>query len=82
MTEPPKAAGTSYVVLEQMTQNDGPEVTKATYRLLTTVEATNGNSAIRKAIANKPGTYIAIPARSFAPVTVKVETQTVVKLST
>jgi hypothetical protein len=43
------------------------------------VEASNGNEAVRLA-AKQAGIYVAIPARSFQPVTVTVETQTVVKL--
>ena len=45
------------------------------------VEATSAASAIRKA-AEKEGTLVAIPERSFQPTLVTFQTQTVLKLGT
>lgn len=48
------------------------------------VEAPNANAAIRKVLSNRPaysGTYVAVPARSWKPVTVTAETQTVLKIA-
>lgn len=43
------------------------------------VEAHSAVDAIRKS-AKKSGVYVAVPARSFEPTTVTIETQTVVKV--
>ncbi len=70
-------ATTSYVVLKRA---DGPESEK-TWREIRALGATTARDAVRQVAAETPGTYIAVPARSMVPVTVKVEKQTVVKLS-
>lgn len=43
--------------------------------------AANAAAAVRAAAGEDEGQYFAVPARSFVPVTVKVETRTVVKLT-
>ena len=44
-------------------------------------QARSAHAAIRQALdQEQSGTYVAIPARSFQPVTVTVQTQTVLKL--
>lgn len=50
-----------------------------------TVAASSAEQAIRATVEgrtanDKSGTYVAIPARSFKPITVKAETTTVLKL--
>lgn len=67
-------AATSYVVLREDDQLGG-------YAFHSNVEAGSAESAIRKA-ALEEGTYVAVPARSFQPTKVKVETQTVLRLGT
>ena len=44
------------------------------------VEAVSAEAAIRKAVKDKGGTYVAVPLRSWAPVTVTVETKRTLKL--
>ena len=46
------------------------------------VEATSASTAIRKAAGENPGSYVAVPARSFQPVRVEVEKTVKVTLST
>lgn len=43
------------------------------------VEANSAPDAVRKTVKDG-GMYVAVPSRSFSPTTVKIETQTVVKL--
>lgn len=43
------------------------------------VEAVNGKAAIKK-VAKTNGVYVAIPAKSFQPVKVKLEQTTTIKL--
>jgi hypothetical protein len=45
------------------------------------VPAASGEAAIRKAVVDA-GTYVAVPARSWKPVQVRTETQTVIRLDT
>jgi hypothetical protein len=47
----------------------------------------SANAALRAAVntadtKNPSGTYVAVPARSWKPVTVSIETQTVIRLDT
>jgi hypothetical protein len=44
------------------------------------VEAVSAEAAIRKAVTDKGGTFVAVPLRSWAPVTVEVLTTRVLKL--
>jgi hypothetical protein len=68
-------ADTTYIVLRrsQPTEND--------WKLDSTVEATSADAAIRKANP-KDGLYVAVPARSWRPVTVRTETTTTIRLDT
>lgn len=77
-TAPPESAGTDYVILAK----DG-----ATWKQHRTVTARSADQAIRDHLktaggtpVNADGTYLAIPSRSFKPVTVKTETVTTLKL--
>lgn len=46
------------------------------------VECVSAEAAIRKAVdGDKGGTYVAVPVRSWAPVTVTVETKRTLKLA-
>lgn len=67
---------TGYVVLEQ-------DDSGAWRNAVPPVEAVSAEAAIRKAIdgGGASSTYVAIPVRSFKPVTVTVETKRVVKLA-
>lgn len=87
-TEPKTTSktGTAYIVLRKRDmeeQQDG----KPVYSLVGGFTATSPKGAIRQHVEAAPttnsgaGTYVAIPARSFVEKTVKVETQTVVKLA-
>jgi hypothetical protein len=73
---------TSYHVMRQITPGSPGEPQRwevhAAY-----VEAQSGQAAIRgSAVASeKPQTFIAVPSRSFRPVTVTVETKTQLKLT-
>jgi hypothetical protein len=44
-------------------------------------DAPNADQAIRQAV-DRPGLYVAVPARSWKPVAVTTETKTVLKLET
>jgi hypothetical protein len=48
-------------------------------------EANSGEQAIRQVLAQHPvdkGAFVAVPARSWKPVTVRTETTTVIRLDT
>ena len=45
------------------------------------VHARSAQSAIRESIEALPGEYVAVPVRSWKPVTVKVETKTALRFS-
>jgi hypothetical protein len=66
----------SYHIFEEFTESDGA---KAYRPVGANVQASSADTAIRQNVT-KNGVYVAVRARSFKPVTVKVETQTVVKL--
>lgn len=68
----PLASRTEYVVLTS--GDDG------LWKVGPAVHARSADEAIRSGSANIPGTYIAVPARSWKPVTVTVETVSRVKL--
>lgn len=68
--------GTTYVVLFR---DDSGYWTD-----LVTIQASSSDDAVRRAVvktANATGTYVAVPARSWKPVTVTVETSTKLKLT-
>jgi hypothetical protein len=74
-----ESAGTEYVILRF--NDDTDEWTEHGDH----VAGTNPSQAIRKHLAQFPeknpaGTFVAIPTRSFKPVTVKTETVTTLKL--
>ena len=68
-----------YVVLRQTRQGnaEGAE----TWERHDEAEAASAAAAIRVTADSATGFYVALPARSFKPVNVTVETQKVVKLS-
>lgn len=76
-------AETAYIVLRR--DEDGGGIAVGRWEALDTREtASSAEAAIRQALKDKPavplGTYVAVPARSWKPVTVKAETQTVLRL--
>lgn len=71
-----KQAGTDYLVFKQEAGGRGWEEE-------TTIRATSADAAIRRHLDGKTSTaesYVAVPARSWHPVRVKVETRSVVTL--
>jgi hypothetical protein len=72
---------TAYHILREI--KTGSEIT-GYEPVVANVEAASADAAIRAYFDRNTGatggTFLAIPARSWKPVTVKVETQTVVKL--
>jgi len=88
MADTSNSVETSYVVLRRATQKSGAMDDPAVPGWAWTVEnsnvpAANAEAAIRFACKtdNKPtGTYVAIPARSWKPVTVSAVQTTVLKL--
>jgi hypothetical protein len=69
---------TAYTILREA-KHVGSEVVLVYAPVEANVVAANGNAAIR-AVAKTEGVYVAIPARSFQPVKVKIEQTTVVKV--
>jgi hypothetical protein len=67
--------GTSYVVLEQDSESSDR------FLVVTTITASSVAAALRK-VGNEggPGSYVAVPSRSFVPTKVTVETTKTVKL--
>jgi hypothetical protein len=68
---------TGYQVLKQVDTSPGD---KAWMLVGSPVKAANAEAAIRECVSTSGGTYVAIPARSWKPVTAKTETHTVVTL--
>lgn len=69
---------TSYVVLAADARVDG------TWKVLGAAEASSAKVAIQAVVdkmEQKAGSYVAVPERSWHPLIVKVETQTVVKFA-
>lgn len=74
------AEPTTYVVLREVDIAPGERA----WMHADSIEASSAEAAIRKsaARADKPeGTYVATPTRSFQPLTVKAQTQTVITLA-
>lgn len=78
------AEPTEYVVLRRLERDtrledgfDGED-----WLFVAVIGARSANEAIRKTVGEdtKPGTYVACPARSWKPVTVRAEVQTRLKL--
>jgi hypothetical protein len=67
-------ADTTYIVLQQ---TDAPA--PMDWCQVGSYDAPNADQAIRQAV-DRPGLYVAVPARSWKPVTVTTETRTVLKL--
>jgi len=69
---------TKYLVLEQMPMKEAAEIARSVWGECAEVEATSARAAIRSYLGDdgKKGEFVAVPSRSFKPVTVKVETQT------
>jgi hypothetical protein len=63
--------GTPYIVLKHDTED--------TWLVHNSVDAPSATAAIRQ-VAGGSGTYVAVPIRSWAPVTVTTETRTILKL--
>lgn len=63
---------TEYVVLNKDGEGWKP--------IVPTVKARSAEHAIREAAGNTPGNYVAVPARSWKPVKVSVDTVPTVKL--
>ena len=70
---------TEYVVLMQQSVDDGEAFHIIAYEV-----ARSARSAIQGALVGREdesGQYVAVPARSWKPVTVKVETKTALRFS-
>jgi hypothetical protein len=78
-----KGQATEYVILEQRDEIVGTaENTKGTFwREASRKTASSADAAIKAHAAEKEGVFVAIPARSWTPRTVKVETRKVVRLA-
>jgi hypothetical protein len=72
-------ADTTYIVLRR--DDDGGGIAVDRWQTDSRVEAVSAEAAIRKA-EPKAGTYVAVPARSWKPVTVRTETTTTIRLDT
>jgi hypothetical protein len=72
-----KTEKTGYQVLKLVDISPGD---KAWMLIDKPIKAANAQAAIRERASTSGGTYVAIPARSWRPVTVKTETRTVVTL--
>lgn len=76
------AEPTTYIVLRAASVSQGDD-TSAGWLDVATIDANSGTAAIRH-MAKKSditgGTYVAVPARSFKPVTVKAETVVTLKI--
>jgi CRISPR/Cas system CMR subunit Cmr4 (Cas7 group RAMP superfamily) len=74
-------ADTTYIVLRKCNIPVDPETEDYddVWDVLQTVEAASAESAIKK-VAVVDGTLVAVPARSWKPVTVTTETRTILKL--
>jgi hypothetical protein len=85
LTEGPRA---SYVVLQLVTTEEHDEATQRdgvtqSWRDIGSVPARSAEAAIREVLAGDSegsGTYVAIPARSWKPVTVRAETTTTLRI--
>ena len=70
---------TSYIVLRRITAGDTTD-----WRPIDEITATSSESAIRIAVLGLPerqdGAYVAVPLRSWRPLTVQAVQQTVLKL--
>jgi hypothetical protein len=76
-------ADTTYIVLKHITDAPMPDESPIAYWAIEgdAGSASSAEAAIRK-IVKDGGTYVAVPARSWKPVQVRTETQTVIRLDT
>lgn len=74
---------TKYVVLSLSPDEGNPEYTARRWIVESEQEARSAQAAIAASVndASFGGTFIAVPLRSWRPVTVKVETKTSLKFS-
>jgi hypothetical protein len=73
-------AATSYIVLQHLAVD--PDETSDDWRVIGTADGATAQAAIKAATNGKPaaertGTFVAVPARSFKPITRVVETREV-----
>jgi hypothetical protein len=76
MNDTPQEKGTTYIVLKWESES---VVEAVTYTAVDEATATSANDAIRQ-VAQHTGPYVAIPARSWKPTKVTVETKQTVRL--
>lgn len=72
-------AETTYMILRRVSHPQDTPGAPEQWEAQGTVDAPSADAALRKAVT-EGGTYLATPARSWKPVTVKAETQTVLRL--
>lgn len=77
-----KKTGTRYHIFEEKQTSEGVVYVPA----IANVEAASGTAAIRKHVddpSREPinGTFVAVPAKSFQPLKVRIEQQRVVKIT-
>lgn len=77
---------TQYIVLWRSHEQTTDPMLSPEWREITAIMARSARSAISQVVqaeggSYNEGTFLAIPARSFRPVTVKVETKTAIKFS-
>jgi hypothetical protein len=74
---------TTYIVLRRKEWQGASETsddTTPTWLVVNEVQAPGAEFAIRESVFERSGTYVAVPARSWKPVTVTTETRTILKL--
>lgn len=80
---------TEYVILTKLSTKDidltafspgGSWSTDDIWAYVKTVKARSANEAVKQAVNETAGTFMAIPKRSWQPVKVTVETKTTIKL--
>lgn len=77
---------TAYVILGELeAEPQEGDANRSTWYVLATVNGRSAKAAIRSWLDQGPdepkGTYVAVPARSWQPITVSTETQKRIKLS-
>ncbi len=88
-TATPKSAATDYMVLAERNNGERPTSGSSASTLvygkiwqpLKTVKARSATEAVKLAAGETAGTYMAVPARSWKPVTVTVEQTTRIRLT-
>lgn len=78
---------TSYLVLQQAAAEPANQASSGGgraggwFQVGPAVESVSAEAAIRKVVTDKSGTYVAVPLRSWSPITVTVETKRTLKLT-